>query len=257
MTIHVRPRRTLLTSLQDASLFLDLDGTLATIMPRPEAVSPAPARTALITRACSRLKGRLAIVSGRAIAEVDRITEAAAPCVAGEHGLQRRLADGSVLAGAAHPALADAKTAFEAVARARFGLQVEQKPMSIALHYRGAPGAEAAVRELAVRLSETHGLTLQEGAMVAELRTPGPDKGETVRAYMAEPPFRGSTPIFVGDDLTDEAGFAAAAELGGYGVLVGPSRETAAPARLEGPEAVLAWLHQGLATGVFAVEADR
>ena len=78
--------------------------------------------------------------------------------------------------------------------------------------------------------------------MVAELRTPGPDKGDALAAFMAEPPFAGARPIFVGDDLTDEHGFAAAAALGGFGVLVGPARPTQARARLDDVEAVHAWL---------------
>jgi trehalose 6-phosphate phosphatase len=78
--------------------------------------------------------------------------------------------------------------------------------------------------------------------MVVELRTPGQDKGQSVAAFLRERPFMGATPIFVGDDLTDEDGFAAAARLGGYGVLVGPMRPTAASYRLADTEAVTAWL---------------
>jgi trehalose 6-phosphate phosphatase len=60
---------------------------------------------------------------------------------------------------------------------------------------------------------------------------------------MAEPPFQGAVPIFVGDDLTDEAGFAAAEDLGGYGIRVGaPQRPTAARYALADIEAALVWL---------------
>jgi trehalose 6-phosphate phosphatase len=83
--------------------------------------------------------------------------------------------------------------------------------------------------------------------MVAELRTPGPDKGDALTAFMAQPPFAGSRPVFVGDDLTDEHGFAAAAAAGGYGVLVGPPRSTAARMRLENVEAVFDWLSAAVA----------
>ena len=85
--------------------------------------------------------------------------------------------------------------------------------------------------------------------MVAELRTPGPNKGEAVTAFMAEPPFAGAVPVCIGDDLTDEPAFAAAGQAGGYGVLVGPARPTAARWRLDGVEDVLAWLAAGLEAG--------
>ena len=78
--------------------------------------------------------------------------------------------------------------------------------------------------------------------MVLELKTPGADKGTAVTAFMQEPPFRDAVPVMLGDDLTDEHGFEAAAALGGYGVLVGPKRPTAARYRLDDVDAVLTWL---------------
>ena len=90
--------------------------------------------------------------------------------------------------------------------------------------------------------------------MVAELRTPGPDKGDAVRAFMSEATFAGSTPIFVGDDLTDEAGFEAVAKLGGFGVIVGPRVPSAAFARLASPADVMTWISDSLDEGVFCVE---
>ena len=96
--------------------------------------------------------------------------------------------------------------------------------------------------EAAERLARSSELVLQRGDMVAELRTPGQDKGKSVAAFLREAPFEGATPVFVGDDLTDEDGFAAAARLGGYGVLVGPMRPTAASYRLPSTEAVTARL---------------
>jgi trehalose 6-phosphate phosphatase len=87
---------------------------------------------------------------------------------------------------------------------------------------------------------------VQAGAMVSELRTPGPHKGDALRDVMAETPFNGFTPVMVGDDLTDEAAFAAAADLGGWGILAGRPRPTAALYRLDGVDAVMAWLLEGL-----------
>jgi trehalose 6-phosphate phosphatase len=119
---------------------------------------------------------------------------------------------------------------------------VEDKTLGLAVHFRNAPEREGEVVDICRRVAATTGLVLQLGSMVAELRTPGADKGASVRAFMAEAPFHGATPVFVGDDLTDEDGFAAAAELGGYGVLVGEGRETSARYRLDSVDAVLKWI---------------
>lgn len=239
--------------VQRAALFLDLDGTVADIAATPGEVRPEPSRTALLRWASEALNRRLAIISGRSMDDVDRIVEYASPCVAGVHGLSRRNAAGEVNSFAPHPSLEDVKQALEAVARSQRGLLLEEKTLGVALHYRAAPTAAAAVDELAERLAQTTGLVLQKGDMVAELRTPGADKGQALNAFMAEAPFRGACPIFIGDDLTDEAGFQAAAERGGIGVLVGPPRETRAQARLDGPGDVLAWIACSLDTGAFVL----
>jgi trehalose 6-phosphate phosphatase len=93
-------------------------------------------------------------------------------------------------------------------------------------------------------LAEVAGLSLLEGKMVAELRPQGADKGAAIRAMMAEPPFAGARPLVMGDDVTDEDGFRAAAEMGGAGILVGPPRPTAAAWRLEDVAAATRWLER-------------
>jgi trehalose 6-phosphate phosphatase len=123
-------------------------------------------------------------------------------------------------------------------------LLVEQKPASVALHFRRAPERAEEAEALAEALAERTGLALQPGKMVIELRPHGADKGDALRRLMREPPFAGARPLFVGDDLTDEHAFAAAAELGGAGILVGAPRDTAAAWRLHGVAAVAAWLEE-------------
>lgn len=238
-------------AVADIALFLDLDGTLAPFRAHPAEVGPEPGRTAVLDRAGERLDGRLAIVSGRTVAEIDRILEGVCPAVAGVHGLERRSASGAWWRAPPHPDVQDAVEAMTALAQAQPGLMVEPKGLSVALHYRGAPQAEAAVLEFADRLSAAGELDLQHGDKVVELKSPGMNKGEAIRAFLAEAPFAGATPVYVGDDLTDEDGFAAVSSLGGLGVLVGPTRTTAAQARLDDPQAVLAWLAAGLDTGAF------
>jgi len=225
------------------ALFLDLDGTLAAIAPRPDGVIPDPRRTAVLRRLVERFDQRVALISGRAVAEIVAITENAVPAIAGVHGLQRRDARGVETRTAPDPGLDQARAVFEGLAKAEPGLLLEDKGVSVALHYRARPAACEAVREAARRLEAATDLILQEGDMVAEMRTPGDDKGAAVSRFLAEWPFAGARPIFVGDDLTDEDGFLAARAAGGFGVLVGSStRATLASHRLADPEAVLDWL---------------
>lgn len=248
MTITTRrpatapPRLDLLRS----ALFLDLDGTLAPIAPRPQDVGPDPRRTAVLKRLVADMGGRIAILSGRTLAEIDHILEGVVTPAAGVHGLERRGLDGQRAPVAPDAALPAAIQAFRRLAASASGLLVEDKGLSVALHYRQAPQAGEAALALAREIAETSGLALQPGHMVVELRTPGADKGQALVDFMAEPPFAGARPVFVGDDLTDEPAFAAAHRAGGHGILVGPERNTAARFRLDDVNAVLDWLEAAL-----------
>lgn len=230
------------TPREPVALFLDMDGVLAPLAPTPDAVVAEPRRTAVIARLVKALDGRVAIVSGRTLDEIDRIADHASPAAAGVHGLVRRRADGDETAFTPSPGVARAAEAITAFAADRPGLLVERKGVAVGIHYRQAPQYEAEVRALADDLAATHGLSVQLGGLVVELKTPGADKGVALTAFMGEPPFKGARPIMLGDDLTDEHGFLAAEALGGYGVLVGPARATAARYGLSGPDAVLDWL---------------
>lgn len=232
--------------LGETALFLDLDGTLAPIAARPQDVRPDPRRTSLLERLARGLEGRLAVVSGRTLSDVDRILEGCVTAVAAVHGLIRRDAAGRLFETPPHPKLSRATEAFRAFAARDSGLIVEAKGLSVALHFRLAAHCALAARACAADLAAETGLLLQDGDMVEELRTPGADKGDSIRAFMSEPPFRGARPVFVGDDTTDEAGFAAVRALGGVGVAVGPLRATGATFRLSGVDAALAWLEAGL-----------
>ncbi len=229
-------------SEQGVSLLLDLDGTIAPLMPRPHDVVPVASRTALMKRLGERLGGRVAMVSGRTIAEVDRVLEGSVAAVAGVHGLERRRADGRLER--AHPdqALDIVRAELPSLLARYPGLVTEDKGLSITIHYRLTPQAGADVEAFAREVAGRTNLVLQPGHAVAELRGPGAGKGAAIRAFMAEAPFAGTTPIYIGDDQTDEDGFAAARALGGYGVLVGAARPTAATRGLADVDAVLEWM---------------
>lgn len=232
--------------LRDRALFLDLDGTLAPIAARPQDVRPDPRRTDLLERLARALDGRLAVITGRTLADADRILEGRVAAVAAVHGLVRRDVAGQLYEHSVHPRLQEAADAFRAFATRDSGLLVEDKGLSVALHFRLAANCAHAARACARRLAAETGLTLQHGDMVEELRTPGPTKADSVRAFMAEPPFFGATPLFLGDDITDEDGFAAARALGGAGILVGAPRPTGARYRLPNVDAALSWLEAAL-----------
>lgn len=232
------------------SLFLDFDGTLVDIAERHDAVVVEPGLGRLIAALAGRLDGRLALVSGRSAADIlsrIEIADAQPPfAVAGSHGLELRWSDGRAEAPVQPEGLDEVLAALNALARAHPGVVVEEKPYGVALHYRQAPDAGPPCDELAETIAARTGFTLQRGKMVVELRAHGADKGDAVRRFMAEPPMAGTRPVFVGDDLTDEAGFRAAEALGGWGILVGGPRETAARYRLPGVKDVHEWL-DGLA----------
>ena len=227
---------------QGIALFLDLDGVLAPMAPTPDEVGPVARRTAVLKAVQHRLDGRVAVVSGRTIREIDRITDRALESASGVHGLERRLKGGPVQRTTADAAVAKALDAFHAFAADRQGVIVEDKAVSAGLHFRQAREAGDEAMALARRLAERTGLVMQPGNLVVELKTPGTDKGTAITAFMDEPPFAGAVPVMLGDDLTDEYGFRAADELGGFGVLVGPARATAARYGLPDVDAVLDWL---------------
>ena len=228
------------------SLFLDLDGTLADIQPLPQDVKPESWRSRLLRSLQTRLDGRLAVISGRTLSDVDAILEHSVTAVAAVHGLVRRASDGEIAATSPHPGLEGAVRDAEDLVRRHPKLKLELKGPSFALHYRQAPELAGRVMDAAQTLADRWGLRMQPGDMVVELCTPGPDKGSAILDLMRTAPFQGSVPLFLGDDLTDEAGFKAVRSLGGLGVLVGARRPTAAAARLGGVDAVRAWLEQGL-----------
>lgn len=199
---------------------------------------------ALLVRLSTTLDGRVAIVSGRPAAEIDRLFGLEALAIGGSHGLELRWANGRANRPERPAALDRVIAEMRALRADHPGVLVEEKPLGAALHFRAAPDAEEACRSLAERLAARSGLALQPGKMVFELRAPGASKGAAVGAFMADAPMRGTRPVFLGDDLTDEPGFAEAARLGGAGVLVGPTRATRARYRLADVTAVIGWLEQ-------------
>lgn len=226
--------------LDGASLFLDFDGTLTEFVDPSGDPAPGDRTLGLIAALARRLDGRIAIVSGRSLDSLAGLVTVEGIDLTGSHGLERRFPDGT-----RQPLDTGDFSNLHAEGRAlagRLGILVEEKPTGAAFHYRGQPRLEQEVADAVSALATRHQAEFRRGAMVVEVRAPGPHKGDAVRTMMGEPPFAAGTPIFIGDDLTDEDGFRAARALGGHGVLVGPPRETAADFGLSSVAATLDWL---------------
>ena len=231
-----------------SALFLDVDGTLLEIAPRPELVQVPDGLPSLIMRLSAAREGALALVSGRPLAQLDRLFQPWQGAAAGLHGLERRRADGILDCandGESAAALDRLRPELAALAADAPGLSLEDKGGTLALHYRAAPQREpeirAAVEVLHCEIASV--LRLITGKMVVEFQPRSADKGRAIAAFLAEPPFLDRRPVFVGDDTTDEDGFAEICRRGGVAVRVGPfNGATAANYRLPTVEAVLAWL---------------
>jgi trehalose 6-phosphate phosphatase len=218
--------------VDEIALFLDVDGTLVEIEREPGAVH-VPERLCHVLADLQGVGGgALALVSGRSLEQLDRLFSPLRLNAAGLHGLERRnLATGVVRSEPDPVVFAPARAKLDRFASAHAGVLLEDKGLTLALHYRKAPELENAAKALAQAVAAASGgaLVLLEGKKVLELKPPGGDKGEAIAAFMDEPPFAGRRPVFAGDDVTDEAGFATINRLGGISIRIGAdARPTAA-----------------------------
>ncbi len=219
-----------------AALLLDLDGTLIEFAPTPDRVvipPDLPQRLRVVRR---KLNDALAIVTGRPIAQVDLLLGDAPFAVAGEHGTALRRSPAARIEHVALPALpAGWIAAAQEAAAGHTGALYEPKAHGFVLHFRRAPAAGAALHAAAAAILADHpDFMLMAANMAWEVKPRAADKGSAVRALMAQPPFRGRLPIYIGDDVTDEDGMRAARALGGFGWRM--------QERFGTPAAVRAWL---------------
>lgn len=228
--------------------FLDFDGTLVEIADRPGSVDVDQPLLSLIAALYAAASGAVAIISGRPISEIDRLFEPVCLPAAGQHGAERRDAEGKLHRHAPHGGGLDALRGRGRAWQDRFPqLLIEDKGLSIAFHFRQAPELSLEVeRELQAWLADhSHAFDLQRGKMVLEVRPIGIDKGRAIGNFLAEHPFQGRNPVFIGDDTTDEFGFAVVNTFGGRSIKVGAG-PTIAQSRLDDVRAVRAWLGEAL-----------
>lgn len=225
------------------AVFLDFDGTLVNIAETPDAIIVSSDLVDLLGRVRSRVDGALAVVTGRRIMEIDHHLSPLILPTAGLHGIERRRDDGAgIIELAKSRQVHILRDRLERSALLENGVSLEDKGSGIAVHYRQAPEAgeavKAALREAASDLEELH---LIEGKMVVEAKRRDVNKGIAIGEFMELPPFVGRTPVFLGDDVTDEDGFRIVAALGGIAVKVGDGA-TDAPFRLDDSTRVMEWL---------------
>jgi trehalose 6-phosphate phosphatase len=234
-------------SLAGHALLLDIDGTLLDLAPTPDAVDVPPTMVALLQRLSDKVDGAIAFVSGRTIAAIDRLFEPLRLPAVGVHGAEIRGPDGRIIADenlckelqSVEPIL------HEAIGHMR-GVILENKHSAIALHYRSVPERGREVLKVAELVASSMGgeFGVLMGKCVVEIRPRHLTKGTAIDRLMHQAPFRGRTPIFAGDDYTDEDAFEVVNRLGGVSVHVGASPSTRARFRLSSPDQLRGWLQQ-------------
>jgi trehalose 6-phosphate phosphatase len=233
--------------LSDApiALFLDVDGTLLDLAARPDDVVTPNGLVATLRGVERRLAGALALISGREIEDLDRLFRPLRLRASGVHGAETRFEpDGPVTP--APEAIELPLPLWMALTRevAAFpGAFAENKRFSFVVHYRLAPTAEGPLRQVVKRLIGSSPIRVEamDARCAIELKAPAHDKGRAIATFLAQPAFRGRAPVFVGDDTTDESGFAVVAARGGAAYSVGGWRP-GVTGLFADPRAVRDWL---------------
>jgi trehalose 6-phosphate phosphatase len=226
---------------RDWALFLDIDGTLIELAPTPDGVMvPAALRENLA--ALHRSLGAVALISGRSLHSIDALFDPLVLPASGQHGAEARI-DGQTRVIPPLPALRDIVIPLKQFAASHPGILVEDKGNSVAIHYRMAPTLAEEVTAVTHSLIAGRAeLEVLASKMAVDVKPRAVSKGEAVAWFMAQSPFAARVPVFVGDDRTDEAGFATVNQRGGLSIRVGERSESAARYSLDSPAAVREWI---------------
>ncbi len=240
---HAAPEPESVMAAAGIALFLDFDGTLVEIAPLPDAVKLDRRIGPALETLRARLGGALALVSGRPIPVLDDFFAPSRFDIAGLHGAQIRLDDEIRSQLDAPDTLRRATRELVQFANSQVGIIVEDKRISVALHWRLAPQLKDEALALLDRLAAEIGpaIRLQKGKSVAELVPAGASKGGAIAWLMATPRYAGRCPVFIGDDDTDEAGFETVNTLGGLSIRIGAG-ESCASRRIASPTELISLL---------------
>ena len=225
------PAAATLPPLREAALFLDFDGCLVEIADRPDGVRVPERLPGMLDRLWRATDGRVWLVSGRKIDDLETFLPDFPGDLVGSHGAEFRV-DGTrePVPGAGGAAFEAEKADLQSFADDH-GLLLEEKPASLVLHYRSAPELEDACRErIEAAASRIDGYELHPSKMALELKPRDATKGRAVERLLAGPA-EGRRPVAAGDDVTDEAMIRVAEARGGLGIRIGEG-ETGASVRL-------------------------
>ena len=230
---------------------LDYDGTLAPFRREPARAAPYPGIVPALDELMAGGRTRLVIVSGRWTRDlVPLVALRERPEIWGVYGWERLMPDGSYVVGAVPETALAALVAAEEWAEdlAALGAREERKPASIAFHWRGRRDEQiGSIREALVHrwseLGRPSGLALRDFDGGMELCAIGHDKGDAVRALVAE---SGPDAViaFLGDDQADEDAFHAVPHSGASVLVSHVLRPTAAHLWLQPPGELLTFLRR-------------
>jgi trehalose 6-phosphate phosphatase len=228
-----------------AAIFLDIDGTILDIAPTPLEVTVSDELRATLASLFVTFGGAAAFVSGRPIAEMDRLFDPLRLPAVGGHGAEIRFSpDGDTRRSKIAMLDDDLRAAFARIGRLGDGVIVEDKGYSLAIHYRLAPQLGGEIMKAVTGVCKNErcdSLEVLPGKLVVEIKPGGYDKGTGLRELMSVPPFTGRAPIFIGDDVTDNAAFAVLPDFGGAGFSVG-GVVPGTSFNFDGPQDVRRWL---------------
>lgn len=233
-----------LSPSSDWALFLDVDGTILCFADTPNGVAPSVRVSQILQKITECLEGAVALISGRTIDNLDHLFAAQKLPAAGLHGLERRDSGGHLHVLGEAETLEHLRPSLTNLADSNAGVILEDKGRALAIHYRRAQDAAEGIRQRVDDLvrSSAGDLMVIHGKMVSEIKPRHADKGSAIRAFMGEAPFAERVPVFIGDDVTDEDGFAAVNALKGYTIHVGDTATTVAHYRLSDVDEVVDWL---------------
>ena len=240
------------------ALYVDIDGTLLGVAPTPDAVTVPAGLVPLLERLVRGLHGAAAILTGRRVADADRLFAPLKLVASGVHGTELRTERGGPIDTLAQPIPSEVIQAMNNISCIASGILVEQKGCGVAVHYRNAPLARKALEtELAaIVAASSYELVLRQGRKVLEAVPSGYSKGTALAALAARPPFKGRRPVMVGDDVGDESAFLVAERLGGLGLRVAGEHYDCGTADFDGVHSVRAWL-KALASRLAPQQATR
>jgi trehalose 6-phosphate phosphatase len=239
-----RSRLALLSqSARGWALFLDIDGTLLDIAERPDLVRVPPELISDLERVSGALGGALALVSGRAISWIDGAFRPLRLPVAGQQGSEIRLEEDGPIVTTVAANLDKVRARLRPLDGVE-GIEIEDKGLTIAAHYRRAHERVAFAKALieSARANLETDIEMIPGRLVYELKARSVNKGTAVARLADTPAFSRRMPVYVGDDHTDEYGFQEVLARGGIAVQVGPSQAPPGCLWIESPSEMRRWL---------------